>query len=561
MKSKISFFNKTLFLKNVTLYWPIWGIYTFLLSCGLPITLWFNLNSGLEYTKLTEARMLRYIYYATQPGYYTMVIAIAAVIMGMALYSYLYNSKSANMIHALPVNRTQLFGTNVISGLSFLIVPQIVTFIVTVLMCLNAGLTKVEYLAIWLLVSIATAIIAFAIVTFCAFFTGQLVALPIYVVIVNFLAMAFNTMIELVVAIFGYGVDFGNVASQRLVMWFSPLVCYMEEVTTDLVYSDESFASEDKIIGIQQNGIHCILIYLLVAIVLYAIAYMVYRKRHIEHAGDLITVGIVKPIFRWGVGTLAAYYSAVLIYSLFYEVGVQFSIVTFVLLLVCLGVLFYFAADMFVRKSFRVFKRENWKGCGIFSVVLLLSFGALYMYSEVEEQRIPEVEDIEYAYLHMGYNSAYMGEDAQAVVDIHEKILEDVKYYEQLVWEDAYWSAYAGYEWIEISYVLKDGNYYSRNYQIPVKGDSAEIIQDIIKLETKTETFLNSNICLGYDKVDKFYSGSLDIEVYSNWVNNTPVASEYRSFALNQEEQEVLYEATLRICDNGLIHRVFAKQQ
>ena len=40
MKSKISFFNKTIFKKNVTLYWPIWALYTLILIIAQPLMLW-----------------------------------------------------------------------------------------------------------------------------------------------------------------------------------------------------------------------------------------------------------------------------------------------------------------------------------------------------------------------------------------------------------------------------------------------------------------------------------------------------------------------------------------
>ena len=43
MKSKNSFFNKTIFLKNVTLYWPIWAVYTLISVIMQPFLLWlFN---------------------------------------------------------------------------------------------------------------------------------------------------------------------------------------------------------------------------------------------------------------------------------------------------------------------------------------------------------------------------------------------------------------------------------------------------------------------------------------------------------------------------------------
>ena len=123
MKSKNSFFNKTIFLKNVTLYWPIWGIYALISFIMQPFMLWLVNNWSYFGNGYTDEMKFRDLMDAVGFGGYVVLIAFGALLSGMALYSYMYNSKSANMIHALPVDRPQLYGTAVISGLAFLIVP------------------------------------------------------------------------------------------------------------------------------------------------------------------------------------------------------------------------------------------------------------------------------------------------------------------------------------------------------------------------------------------------------------------------------------------------------
>ena len=39
MKLKNSFFNKTIFVKNITMYWPLWVVYTFIVMCMHPMVL------------------------------------------------------------------------------------------------------------------------------------------------------------------------------------------------------------------------------------------------------------------------------------------------------------------------------------------------------------------------------------------------------------------------------------------------------------------------------------------------------------------------------------------
>ena len=54
MKSKISFFNKTIFEKNMTLFWPVWVIYTLLLLFRIPFSLWLSLQEDADRMLKTE---------------------------------------------------------------------------------------------------------------------------------------------------------------------------------------------------------------------------------------------------------------------------------------------------------------------------------------------------------------------------------------------------------------------------------------------------------------------------------------------------------------------------
>ena len=127
MKSKRSFFNKTIFLKNVTLYWPIWGLYTIFLVFVQPLTFWSRCYYSKFYDKYTYQDKLEDLIEVIYLDVHVYFIALMALASGMALFHYLYHQKSANMIHAFPIDRVQLFGTNVLSGISFLAVPQTIS--------------------------------------------------------------------------------------------------------------------------------------------------------------------------------------------------------------------------------------------------------------------------------------------------------------------------------------------------------------------------------------------------------------------------------------------------
>ena len=77
--------------KNFTLYWPIWAGYLLVMLGSWPVMLWGSFQNGSYYEIYTaQAKfqdffsLLEYI----PVGWFTI---FAAVIVGMALYSYIYN--------------------------------------------------------------------------------------------------------------------------------------------------------------------------------------------------------------------------------------------------------------------------------------------------------------------------------------------------------------------------------------------------------------------------------------------------------------------------------------
>ena len=108
MKSKTSFFNKTIFLKYFALFWPLWAFYTFIMIVMLDGILFFGLKQDNMWNRenVPEAEvenMLITIRNATEMNIHMVIIFIAALVVGMALFNYLYSSKSANMLHSLPI--------------------------------------------------------------------------------------------------------------------------------------------------------------------------------------------------------------------------------------------------------------------------------------------------------------------------------------------------------------------------------------------------------------------------------------------------------------------------
>ncbi len=546
MKSKISFFNKTIFKKNLTLYWPIWALYTIILTCMHPVVMWLNIyySNFYGYYNKTDAMydLVNCLY--TEPG--TVLIAFTSVITGLALYNYLYNHKSANMIHSLPVDRNQLFGTNVISGFSFLIVPLFFVALLMTIVALCNGVPGVGNIWIWFLIMAGTAFSAFSIVTFCAMFTGHSAALPIYVVILNYLPMWAYYIVYLVITVFGYGVENIGGGIYQVISYFSPLECFYEKVWIGHKYNEVG-----EFVGIQVQGGEIVVIYALVSLVLLAIAYMTYKKRQVEQAGDFITVEWLKPVFRWGAGVTGGILGGMLIREVLIATRIGCNMFAFVLIMLMLGGICYFAADMLIRKSFHVFKKKNWMGCAGFSVVLLLCFFGLYAASDYYENFVPEKDEVVRATVSFGYDVTLDGADAEEIIRIHEKLLEYNDYCEEFQ-NSGNWE----YDYVHISYTMKNGDYISRGYLIPYEYEEMKSIAlSIVDLENDVENLLSYLLCENYEEISEFSYGSLSAYFVPKGLNEEANYENtyYEYLDLSSEQAEVLCEAIIADAKAGTL--------
>ena len=542
MKSKISFFNKTIFLKNITLYWPIWAGYLIVLLFMQPIMLWSNFEYGKYYDVYTTQMKFEDAVDTISISLNGWVIVFAAVIIAMALYSYIYNAKSANMIHALPVDKTQLFGTNVISGLVFLIVPQIITALVSIGVCLSFGMTRVEIIGLWLVESVAIAFVAFAFASCCAMFTGLLVALPIYVFVINFLPSWVYYMVYLVVNVYAHGAShlshrISHIAQDVL----APMSSLARYIGLEEIYENEIC------VGLEIYGGKLLAVYVVLAILLYALAYFTYKKRHIEKAGEWITVEWLKPVFRFIVGMSAGIYGGLMIRILFDQFGIIVDGIGFVILMLVLGGFGYFLAEMIVRKNFHVFQKKNWLKCAVFSVILLLSYGGMLCVADMTEKFVPEKDEVEKVSLYMGYDIVRDGEEAEQFIELHKKIIENIDLIEEraetLNYENAeYW-------YVSITYNMKNGDYVDRHYSL-FGGDEEidEIIKEISVLENDPENFLQNNLCKRYDEVVMFYDSTVEAQFVNSKHNvgiDNPFDYVYETLEFTPEQTKELYEAVI----------------
>ena len=420
MRSGISCFNSHLWCKNMTRFWPVWACYGLFWTFVQPLQFLVAASRpGRSADGL--AAMARDLPGTLGPG--VLVSFLFGICAAMAVFSYLFTSRSACMMHALPLDRRALFVTNYLSGLCFLWLPNLAVFVLTLVIeaaygCLNPGAALT-----WLLIQSATALFFYSFAVFCAMFTGNTVALPAFYVILNFLCSVVYSLLTEVLSLLLYGswgLGSGGIASA--VDWLTPL----ERLAS--ACSFYTLASGDGEVIRTLNRPEETAVYAAAAVVLAALALAVYRRRHIESAGDVVAVAVVRPVFRCGVALCAGlcFGACTAVILDLYE---ALPLSLFVILWAVVG---YFVAEMLLQRSFRVWQR--WKGAAALACLLAVLFAAVELDWFGYETRVPEVEQVQSVRVlnldgapddgAVGYVDLTSPEEIAQAVSLHRAIVE-----------------------------------------------------------------------------------------------------------------------------------------
>lgn len=542
MKSKTSYFNKAIFHKNFTLYWPLWGMYSLLMLFIMPLAIELNFYQMRLWAVVEEANRnykLDNLIEILDSRVGLILVFVFAVIYAMALFGYLFNTKSANMIHSLPVTREELFGTNYITGLLFLIVPQIIAFVLSVFVCIFNGVTQVQYPALWFLSMMVASICFFSMATLCCFLTGQMLAVPIYYMALNFWYPVVQLLVGGFVSFNGYGLSATEAMDVMNCDWLCPPICLYRNV----YFMAESIERADGYVTTTDSfmfrGGKELLIYFLVGVVMAVIAYIFYRKRAIECAQDLLSFEFLKPIFRWVIGIVVGIATSigVQIILVSFEVGLNTPLIIF--LTIVLSVLFFFLADMFVQKSFRVINVKRMKECGLFFIFTLICTIFIRIGTGMVENQIPEEDRIQYVSLKCDGRVVLGKNQTEKILEVHRTLVENknqFRYYENLpVYSE-------GNSNINLYYKLKDGRTLSRSYNVPHTEAGESILRGLEDELKKPEVYLESVFAETLGSVDEFREGYIDMFSDNNYVD---------SVSFGAAEAQKIYEAFYQDCKEG----------
>lgn len=489
MQSKTSFFNGTLFRKNLTRFWPLWGLASFLAAL-FPLALLVKVLRDGTYLALPgdpAAPELTRIYYSVVGDAGPVLFLIYGALCAVAVWSCLYSPRSVGLLHALPIRREGLFLTNFLSGLAMVLLPCAAAGVLSVLTSLAAGAFDPVGLGVTVLAVLGEAFFFFASATFVCFITGNAFAMaPVYFLL-HFLAV----ILDWLVSAFARGFIFGfDDYSTGAVEWLSPavylqnelgFVSHFEEVERVTAYGERYIDS--VLVSVEPENFHLIALYALAGLALTALALLLYRRRRSESAGDVVAVGALKPVFRYGLAALAALLGGQFLYSLFwgsFQSGRYFDVLPLAVCMALAGIIGYYAASMLLAKSLRVF-RGSWRGIlavalGCAAVCCGMKFDLLGV-----ADRVPAALEVKELYVNAADNSYTLTPEAdgallEQVRAVHQAVIADEAYILSMDEARTYPSVEAketGVDWesITLTYYLKDGGRVSRWYRVPVTRD------------------------------------------------------------------------------------------
>jgi ABC-2 type transport system permease protein len=553
MKSKTSYFNRTLFLNLLKRNWPIFAIYLIIWLIILPISLanMIQYNSMAQiYTsdiRVFAAAVGRHILNA---GLYGGVIMSGSfgLLIAMAAFNYLYNARSVSMMCSLPIKREGIFLSVFTSGLTAMFVINIFVFLITLCVVASYGMLAlgVGYALSWLAVVCLTNLFFLGFASLCASFTGNIFTLPLVYIVLNFTAYVVEMMVKTVMSMFIYGI---RMRDPEIFVPLSPPISML--MRTDIIGILEPVQDNfSKIeIGCYYNNWLALIVYAAVGIIFAVLAMVIIRHRRMEAAGDVVALKPLKPVFKYCLSVGCALVLGIIIFSAAFNnpttlYGVHGMLL--ILLLMLFGAFVgYFAAEMLMQKTLHVFSGHNWIGMGVTALLII----TLMVCGEYDvfgiESKLPDANEVKGVSIQC-YGKPVLLEEPENIkttIELQRDIIAHKDANEAFTGD---FDAYVSY--VSFVYTYKNGKTFSRDYNI-YKDASNDIynLNDLLNVKEAVDYRKDLSVPVSVDTIADAYVSYFD-----------KADKTYKDFELSPEQAYQLYtECILPDIDDGTLGKVW----
>ena len=506
MPRKTSFCNAALLRSDIKRYWPLLFLYVAVWVVILPMQI---LSASRECDGVADGIMT-----VLQMKQHNVIIrsipasAVMSLLFGcfaaMAVWSYLMSGRTVGLMHALPVTRTQAFFSHVLSALGALTAGNVLIFLLTAL-C-SAGFSYVDWTALgtWLLLTELMALFFFALGSLCAMVTGWLLAVPVLYGAMNVVALLLYAVISTMTQMFYFGYSSSDIP--EFITWLTPVGRIWDAVANGDAQPIEVQFREP--IGTQSyhrfqlpaSAFSTCIIYAAVGIALLALVWWLYKKRPSETAGDAMSFRWLQPIARWSIGLCGG-----LGLGLFLNYVILGS--SFAGLLICqlvMGVICFFAAQMLLKKKFRIFNKRWWLETAAMVLVLAAVTVCVKLDITGYQHRVPDAEDVTSVRFSASYADFTADDPAavESVISLHRAILEQYDETGERLENRTYLDTEDGpiTRYVRVDYQLRNGTSLRREWRVSIVNGS-----DIHRLLTQ---LVNRTDCreslMGLDALRKY---------------------------------------------------------
>lgn len=551
MRSVTSYFNRELLRGALQRTWPLWAAYTLIWLLLLPVTLFIRLSDRhIVYSRPT----LSYELLSTGLPSGVMMAAVFGIFFAMAMFAYLTNSRATNGMHAMPIRREGLFLTHYLAGLFCQVVTLLVSFALAALVTAAFGVFDGYAVGMGLLLCVLLVLFFYSFGVLCMVCVGQILAGAVFYGILNFLFVGMEVLLRSFAGNFLYGYDGRSSAFSTAPL--SPPVEIASSLSVSYVYD-----------GIDPIGVRVLYLgtfaaYAAAGLVLAALALLLYRKRRSEMTGNTVAIGWLRPVFKYGVALCSAFsLGQLLSYFVFELTDSTYTAGALIGTIACMifaGLIGYYAAEMLLKKSFRVFK-TSWKGALATSAVLILIGLSFPLDLTGYQSRVPEQSDIVSATVDLyGGNVSgsfnLSGQESIALLrDAHCAVITDKA--RQTEYNRRYVPFDGDTCMLRITYELADGTELFRSYDLSIDeallSDPSSPESALTKLANCTE-ITRARVLGGWvpDHLEelRITGGYLNCSYYSDGKYSHSQEAE-----LNAAQANSAFTALMQDCDAGSI--------
>ena len=494
MPRKTSFCNAALLRSDIKRYWPLLFLYVAVWVVILPMQI---LSASRQCDGVADGIMT-----VLQLRQHNVIIQSipASVVMSllfgcfaaMAVWSYLMSGRTVGLMHALPVTRTQAFFSHVLSVLGALTAGNVLIFLLTAL-C-SAGFSYVDWAALgtWLLLTELMALFFFALGSLCAMVTGWLLAVPVLYGAMNVIALLLHLVVQAMAQMFYYGYVPADIPAG--IRWLTPVGRIWEAISdgeaqpVEVQFREPIGTQIYHRIQLPASAFSTCVIYAAVGIALLALVWWLYKKRPSETAGDAMAFRWLRPIARWVIGLCGGWGLGLFLnYVILGSSG-------FAGLLICqliMGVICFFAAQMLLRKTFRIFNARWW----IETLALVLTLLAVTLCIRLDitgyQHRVPDAEDVTSVRFHASYADFTTDDPAavESVISLHRAILEQYDETGERLENQTYLDTEGGpiTRYVRVDYQLRNGTSLCREWRVSIVNGS-DIHRLLTQLVNRTDS-------------------------------------------------------------------------